>query len=66
MELSRYVKVVEQESSVVIFNTINSCIVELPADKLESGNLCVERLSKSEIQYLSENLYVILFTKENQ
>lgn len=57
MELSRCVKVVEQESSVVIFNTINSCIVELPADKLESGNLCVERLSKSEIQYLSENLF---------
>lgn len=48
MELSRYVKVVEQESGVVVFNTINSCIVELPADKFENGNLCVERLSKSD------------------
>ena len=58
MEFSRYVKVIEKESGdAVVFNTINSCIVELPADKFENGNLCVDRLSKSEIQYLSENLF---------
>lgn len=59
MQLSKYVYILPLNSCVIIFNTINSCIVELETKYLKELNVLTEMLSKEESQYLIENKFFI-------
>ncbi len=57
MKFSKYVRIIEQEDSIIAFNTMNSCIVELCPGNFENGQLRVDRLEESEVQFLRDNLF---------
>lgn len=57
IQLSKYVRVIFVKNHALLFNTINSCIVEVETTK--NCNLLFQGLSTSEIKYLKENDFFI-------
>lgn len=59
MKLSRFVRIVPSKTGVILFNTINSCIIELTQDYFSDGEIIWDRFSSDETTYLQENQFFI-------
>lgn len=57
--LSKYVRVVPYEEGTILFNTINTCIVELPEGYISDRNILSNKLDYEEISYLESNDFFI-------
>ena len=59
MKLSQYVQVIPTQGSFILFNTINSNIVELEPRYFQDGVLQIEQFSTNEIEYLQAHDFFI-------
>ena len=59
MELSKFVRVIPADTSVILFNTVNACIVELENGYISERHLVKDKLSSEEITYLYDNDFFI-------
>lgn len=63
MRLSRYVLSINGENTKILFNTINSCIIEIPSESFCDDTIRTEDFSQEDINYMQENLFFIEDTR---
>lgn len=59
MKLSRFIKIVEKENSIIMFNTINSCIVEMEKNKFSSPRVLSSHIEEDIKYFLKENDFFV-------
>lgn len=59
MELSRFVRIIPKTDSTILFNTINSCIVECEHIWIPNQDVFLRQFSESELTYLNANQFFI-------